>query len=74
MMPMGVADVMNRQAMRPPQMVPRKLMVRRKVRPDWRRYRGFGVLQFGEVLILVLMNLQRREKFGVVVLRSEAEP
>jgi hypothetical protein len=46
----------------------------RKVRSYSSRYRSIGILQVGKILIFVLMNLQCREKFRVVILRSEPEP
>src|SRR5207245_10207551 len=46
---------------------------RREVCYDRRRNRRLGVLEAGEIDLLVFVNLRRGEEFSVVVLAGEAE-
>jgi hypothetical protein len=69
----GVTDMMVYHAMARRQMVPHVLMAWRKVGPYRRRDRRFGILEIGQVLFLILMDLQGRKELGIVVLRGETE-
>ena len=68
-----VMTTMNRQPPARQMMMAGQAMTRCKIGPNnWRGWR-ISILQFGEILVLVLMNLQCREKLGIIVLGGKAE-